>query len=864
MSDSSTLDALNGALADHYVFERELGQGGMATVYLAMDIRHQRNVAIKVLRPELAAVIGAERFVREIRTIATLQHPHILGLIDSGEVHGTAYYVMPFVEGESLRDRLSREKQLPVDEAVRLATEVASALDYAHRHGIIHRDIKPENILLHDGSALVADFGIALAVSTAGTRMTETGMSLGTPHYMSPEQAMGERELSPRSDVYALGCVLYEMLIGEPPFTGPTAQAIVARVVTDAPRAIAIQRKSVPAHVEAAIMKALEKLPADRYGTARELAEALTGKTAVAAPVQAAIPVAARRTAPMVWAAIVGGVIAGVAAYAVVSSIRRVALPIEWSGDLLGGTQTASGPRVSPDGQTIAFEAMVDGQTQIAVLKPSSGDWAVLTSERTRGLAQELAWSRDGARIYYTRFHEVPRGVWSISPLGGDPRLVLEDAANPDPLADGSILVTRVNAARRLQLFRFWPEKNRLDTLDATTTFVWNGSRFRAFPDGGRVVYLGRPATDTSGGDQLRIFDLTTGRSRTLLRDPGLPLPPGFAFSPDGKWVVFPRRAGNLLEYFALAADGSGRERHLYSAIAGTQWGPDIGPDGTLYITASTRLLEVHRFKPPAGRLDREIVGDGTNQIMALPDGRVLTPVVSGGKSRIMVVGGAGGDHPFVATDEANGGPMAVLGSEFVVFQILKNEQPVEMAIASIRTGRIANRFPVTNVTVVGGSPDGKTIFFSKDAQIYRLPVAGGQPQHLTSGFGLAVDPHGRYLVAQRVDDAGIHLFRVPLDGGKEEAVPLRGDLRLAPTGIQPGAVAPDGRIAVNVVSAASWFWPAAILDPTTGKMDLTPSGLAYDMGPSWAADGSIVSAASPLESHMWRLKPMGGREWWK
>ncbi len=200
-------ERLAGALADRYRIERELGPGGMATVYLAHDLKHDRRVAIKVLRPELSAVIGAERFLREIKTIANLQHPHILGLIDSGEVQGTAYYVMPFVEGESLRDRLTREKQLPIADAVRLATEVAAALDYAHRHGVIHRDIKPENVMLHDGSALVADFGIALAVSSAGggSRMTETGMSLGTPHYMSPEQAMGEREITARSDVYALG-----------------------------------------------------------------------------------------------------------------------------------------------------------------------------------------------------------------------------------------------------------------------------------------------------------------------------------------------------------------------------------------------------------------------------------------------------------------------------------------------------------------------------------------------------------------------------------------------------------------------------------------------------------------------------------
>jgi len=229
-------ERLAAALSDRYRIERELGAGGMATVYLAEDLKHDRKVAIKVLRPELAAVIGAERFLKEIKTTANLQHPHILGLIDSGSSDGLLWYAMPFVDGESLRDRLNREKQLPISDAVRIATEAASALDYAHRHGVIHRDIKPENILLHDGSALVADFGIALAASTAGTRMTETGMSLGTPHYMSPEQAMGEREITARSDVYALGCITYEMLVCEPPFNGPTAQAIIARVMTEEPR----------------------------------------------------------------------------------------------------------------------------------------------------------------------------------------------------------------------------------------------------------------------------------------------------------------------------------------------------------------------------------------------------------------------------------------------------------------------------------------------------------------------------------------------------------------------------------------------------------------------------------------------------
>ena len=272
---------LTDALRDRYVIERELGSGGMATVYLAEDLRHHRHVAVKVLRPELAAVIGAERFLAEIRTTANLQHPHILPLHDSGEVRSFLYYVMPFVEGESLRGRLRREKQLPIPDAVRIATEVASALDYAHRHNVIHRDVKPENILLHDGSALVADFGIALAVSTAGggTRMTETGLSLGTPHYMSPEQAMGEREITARSDVYALGAVLYEMLVGEPPFTGPTAQAVVAKVVTEEPRPLVPKRRTIPPHVEATVLTALQKLPADRFASAAEFAEALVNPT---------------------------------------------------------------------------------------------------------------------------------------------------------------------------------------------------------------------------------------------------------------------------------------------------------------------------------------------------------------------------------------------------------------------------------------------------------------------------------------------------------------------------------------------------------------------------------------------------------
>ncbi|MGH7523582.1 MAG: protein kinase domain-containing protein, partial [Gemmatimonadales bacterium] len=369
MADPET--RLAAALGDRYTIERELGQGGMATVYLARDLKHDRKVAIKVVRPELAAVIGAERFVREIRTIANLQHPHILGLIDSGEIDGTAYYVMPFVDGESLRDRLNREKQLPIPDAVRITTEIAGALDYAHRHGVIHRDIKPENILLHDGSALVADFGIALAASTAGARMTETGMSLGTPQYMSPEQAMGEREITAASDVYALGCVAYEMLTGDPPFSGSTAQAIVARVVTERPRSLITQRHTIPPNVEQAVLTALEKLPADRFATAGQFAAALDNRSFTAAHVvtgsATARPSSPRHRDPW-FVAVAAVAIVAIASVAMLLRPRPSAPAIPAIRYIL--TTSDSTPArnnfpwpaaISPDGGTVVYNVLPRG-----------------------------------------------------------------------------------------------------------------------------------------------------------------------------------------------------------------------------------------------------------------------------------------------------------------------------------------------------------------------------------------------------------------------------------------------------------------------------------------------------------------------
>jgi serine/threonine-protein kinase len=367
------MDALRASLADRYRIERELGAGGMATVYLAEDLKHKRMVALKVLKPELAAVLGAERFVQEITTTASLQHPHILPLFDSGTADGFLYYVMPFIQGETVRDKLNRETQLGVDEAVRIAVEVADALQYAHEQGVIHRDIKPENILLANGRPMVADFGIALAVSAAaGGRMTETGLSLGTPHYMSPEQATAEKEITGRSDIYSVASVLYEMLAGVPPHEGGSAQQTIMRIITDVPRPVTELRKSVPPNVAAAIAKALEKLPADRFATAHEFAGALNNASfqvgvggRAAASSSAAAATGTRRTAVLVAAALAVGFLG----HALLTRNRaspglvaRVSIPLD-SGVSFTGPQVNAGRPIrtqlalSPDGRTLVFSA---------------------------------------------------------------------------------------------------------------------------------------------------------------------------------------------------------------------------------------------------------------------------------------------------------------------------------------------------------------------------------------------------------------------------------------------------------------------------------------------------------------------------
>jgi len=422
---------LVAALVDRYRLERELGAGGMATVYLAHDLRHDRSVAVKVLRPELAAVIGADRFLAEIKTTAALQHSHILPLFDSGQADGFLFYVMPFVEGESLRDRLKRERELPVDEAVRLAKEVASALDYAHRHGIIHRDIKPENILLQDGQALVADFGISLAVTQAGvSRMTETGLSLGTPSYMSPEQATGERTLDARADVYSLGCLLYEMLVGEPPHTGPSVQAVIAAVVTKEPERLGARRPSVPANVEAAVHKALSKIPADRFATAEAFSKALSEPATSAT--MASVPGFARAAqAPNTkLIAILAAALLLAIALGAWGWLRPRAQPFMSrfavflrSEEAISGGALGGHVAISPDGRRLVYVGRGEGTSRL--MMKEAGQVNPLAIQGTDGGSSPF-FSPDGRQIGFI----VNGTTVRILPLDAGSPLTLTDKAN--------------------------------------------------------------------------------------------------------------------------------------------------------------------------------------------------------------------------------------------------------------------------------------------------------------------------------------------------------------------------------------------------------------------------------------------------
>ena len=590
----TTADRISTALAGRYRVEREVGAGGMATVFLAHDEKHDREVAIKVLHPELGAALGGERFLAEIKTTAKLQHPHILPLLDSGEADALLYYVMPFVPGETLRARLERERQLPIDDAVRIAREIADALGAAHAVGIVHRDIKPENILLQSGHALVADFGIALAVQQAGgARMTQTGLSLGTPQYMSPEQAMGDKHVDARADIYALGAVTYEMLTGEPPFTGASVQAIVAKVMNAEPEAPSLIRKTIPPGVESAVLRALAKLPADRPSTAAEFSSGLIG--AAAAP---ALPSTRVRSAGhRLWQGIAGVALIVATSALVVSWRRPTAVPrvVRFA---LPGASTRVGsttqPAVSPDGRAVAY-SISGGATPGIRLRWLDRDEADVIPETAT--ASDVVFSPDGRQL---AFLNADAQVRVVAVTGGPATVLAQHADIFGGLSWGNDGYVYFGLqGRDGGIVRVAATGGVIDTLvlvpgDSISPAGAGRPNYPLILDHGTLIYQ-RSATGRSDG-QIFAVDVRTRASKMLVSG-SAPLD-----YRDG-WLVYSKADGSVVaqRFDRSSRTISGAPVPLLSGVMVKDGRPNVavGPDGSLiYQAASSALSQLVAVSP--------------------------------------------------------------------------------------------------------------------------------------------------------------------------------------------------------------------------------------------------------------------------
>ena len=598
---------LNAALEGRYAIERELGEGGMATVYLADDLKHERKVALKVLKPELAAVVGAERFLAEIKTTANLTHPHILPLHDSGEADGFLFYVMPHIEGESLRERIDREKQLGVDDALAITQKVAGALDYAHGHGVVHRDIKPGNILLSEqGEPLVADFGIALAVAQAGAgRITETGLSLGTPHYMSPEQATGDRDVDPRSDVYALGCVLYEMLAGQPPFSATTAQAVLVKILTaDAP-SITSERRTVPPHVGHALARALEKLPADRFTSAAEFAAALAdesftykarARTSITASTPDPVATQAPATMPGPWKRLtmVGWSAAAVLALAFAWSLLRPEPPQPVSRQVVStegwaglGVPLGRYAAIAPDGSSMILP-VGSSESDLQLALKMLGSTEITPIPGTEG-ARDVVYSPDGEWIAYSGGGD----LFKRPLVGGSPVRIAEDAPTTSGVVglawfdDGTILYEQFNPSesRVRRLVRISEDGGEplevVFGLEEEVAIVW----VHGLPGARGALVVACPGTTCPAEQtQLHIVDLQDLSSEIVFEQVLRAW-----YAPTGHIVYVRSDGAVLVQPFDLAAlELTGSAIPLFEGVRGsgpvTSQLPDmvLGADGTL------------------------------------------------------------------------------------------------------------------------------------------------------------------------------------------------------------------------------------------------------------------------------------------
>ncbi len=846
-----------------------LGAGGMGEVYRARDTRLGREVALKVLPAEWTGdPVRTQRLDQEARAIAALNHPNIVAVYDVGIQAGVSYMVTELVDGEPLRG-----PKFGLRKTMELAAQIAGGLAAAHEAGVVHRDLKPDNILLaRDGRVKILDFGLAkVGVRKPGSSgyddetqivdvvRTAPGVILGTIDYMSPEQVRG-LDADPRSDIFSFGLVLFELLTGARAFQGETAVDTMRAILRqDAPEL----PETVPAVVRQIVSHCLEKEPRNRFQSARDLSFALTslalsGSQSIDAP---SSKVGSRRRAPLmlIWLSVAA--LAIVAAAAAILFWRSGAQPV-WSGVMLGGPEIAIGPRVAPDGRLVAFQAMVHGLTQVAVMSPESGNWSVLTRRRDIGQVMQVSWSPDGSLLYYDRVTDVPQGIFSVPVLGGEEHLVLENASWPEVLADGSLLIFRLNAQRHPQLFRFWPESGRLMPLPLEPGDMYHATVL-AFPDARAAVVLGKSASSQPDSAQhLFEVDLTSGRARRWQSGLDESKVETGCITRDGKLVLLSVAARNTRRIVGLPRAGGLGGRTL-AAVTSRPWALSAGPDGDVYMDLWERSAEVVRFPVDGGHAEKLATFPfvpALHSIAVLPDGRMVVPVTVGGHDRLMAVEAAKDSVPLLTTTEETSAPAAALGRDEIAFTI--GQEPRQtIGVAALATGRVVRRISLEKgrITSLAAAPDGKMLYAAAGGMVWAIPAQGGTARAIRPGEAVAVGPAGRVLTILTNESARVRLFRVPVDGTREqEIVPGAGDRIAYSYSSSPNSVASDGRMAVTLAPPDSWFWPPGLIDPlgrvTRIQLDYTSDFHSV----AWMPDGRLVALALDVRSRIWRFHPEG------
>jgi len=859
--------AVGTRLGPYEVLE-PLGAGGMGEVYRASDPRIGREVAVKVLLPAVANDPDRlRRFEQEMRAAGALNHPNILAIYDVGTQDGAPYIVTELLHGETLRQRLSAGG-IVQSKAMEFGIAIARALAAAHEKGIVHRDLKPENIFLtNDGSLKILDFGLAKLIHSetpsgsmvpTATLATAPGVMAGTVGYMSPEQVRGEG-VDHRSDLFNLGLVLHELLSGSRTFHGATSvETLTAILRQDAPEL----PEAVPVMLRQIVARCLEKEPANRFQSAQDLAFALTQAGAPGAKVRALARRFAwpRRAAiALVGVALVAmGLLAGI-------SLWRPPAPTQWSGVLLGGPEMALNPRLSPDGHLLAFQAMDNSLTQVAVMKPESGNWVVLTHRRDRGTVLQISWSPDGALIYYDRCCDVPKGVYSVPVLGGEERLILENARAPEALPDGSLLVSKLNAQRQLQAFRFWPETGRqLDLpLEIGSAGIY-ASGFRVAPAGKQAIALASPLGRGAEGLGLYGIDLATNAIRRL--------PPtvqesatirSWGVTRDGASVLAAMPAASMWRLLEIPDGGRAAQRTLFTVANSGVWSIDSGPDGSVYANLADHLLELVRLSP-GGESPERIAGYQSTsgvplQILMLPDGRAVVPTNSSGHTSLLAVAKGRDAVPLINTVEETSAPMTLAGPGTIAFVIGPAPRRT-IAVAEIASGRITSRItPGKNaIDSLTSSPDGKALYFGMGGSIWTAPSAGGESKMVCAGDAAVMEPSGRSLLVTRMENSRVRMLRVPLGGDPGSEIPLDAllDANHAKY-ISSGSIDAQGRLLVPVTPPDSWFNHLGILDTATGHISRIPDQSLIDYPSAvWTPDGRILALQIPHRAAIWKFQP--------